>query len=467
MQKSTSVRAPVVAGSFYPGDEKSLSRDIGRFLSSEPSLGLRGVHAILVPHAGYMYSGQVAAASYREIGKSFKRVFIMAGNHNGDANFNGISLPQESFFSIPGAEISVSKIVGDLEKKEYFVKEPLAHINHTIEVQLPFLNHIKGSPKHPDFEIIPMVTGYLTEKQIASITETLSAYVDNDTLFIFSADLSHYHRDDEAKKLDAYSLDALMGRNLRQMLDAETCGSHALAIMLSLAKKHGWEPTLIKHLTSGDVSGDRSRVVGYGSVAFHEKLSLIHDEKKQLLEIARTTIEEFVREKKRFKTAKSSLDKLPILRIPRGAFVTLKKKGDLRGCIGDLKPDGALFLTVEENAISAASRDPRFSPVTPDELKDIEVSISILDYPELVTVSDPSEYPKVLKPNVDGVIIQYNGRQSTYLPQVWEQLPEPKQFLSSLCQKQGSPSDCWQNKNTILYKYSGFEFGEKEFDRKK
>ena len=454
------VRTPAVAGQFYPSDPGELFNDVTRLLASSPAIGLGRVHTILVPHAGYAFSAAVAAASFRELDRNFRRVFILASNHNGAVGFAGVSLPDETRYAIPGAEIPLSGVINDLRDPTLFVHEPLAHVMQMVEVELPFLHQLRGRPKPADYAIVPMILGRMDTNAIDRLAAILDGYADPTTVFVFSVDLSHYYSDQTARQLDQYTVDALMARDRSAIRTAITDGDQVLDTMLALVQRRGWQPTFLMARNSGDATGEKDHVVGYAAIAFHEPFSLSEAEKRDLLAFARTRVEEQVRHGRVPEPDGAWLDQHPIFRIPRGVFVTLEKKGRLRGCVGDIMPSKPLYLGVQESAVNAAVNDHRFQPVTEDELRDLSISLSVLDYPARVYVSRPEEYLQVLKPGKDGVILDYNGRRSTFLPQVWRDLPKPEDFLSSLALKQGSPADAWRSPSAILYRYEAYAFGE-------
>jgi AmmeMemoRadiSam system protein A/AmmeMemoRadiSam system protein B len=431
------VRPPAVAGQFYPSDPSELF----------------GVHAILVPHAGYPFSAAVAAASFRELGPNFRRVFILASNHNSAVSFANVSLPDVTSYAIPGAEIPLSAVVKDLRDPTLFVHEPLAHVMHMVEVELPFLHQLRGRPQPADYAIVPMILGRMDTKAVDRLAALLDGYADSTTVFVFSADLSHYYPYETARRLDQYTVDAVMARDRSAIARAVTDGDQVLDTMLALAQRRGWQPTFLMARNSGDATGEKDRVVGYAAIAFHDPFSLTEAEKRDLLAFARTRVEEQVRHGRVPEPDVAWLDKHPIFRISRGVFVTLEKKGRLRGCIGDLMPSKPLYLGVQESAVNAAVNDHRFPPVSEDEMRDLSISISVLDYPARVHVSRPEEYLQVLRPGKDGVILDYNGKRSTFLP-------KPEDFLSSLALKQGSPADAWRSPSAVLYRYEAYAFGE-------
>jgi AmmeMemoRadiSam system protein B/AmmeMemoRadiSam system protein A len=454
------IRPAAAAGLFYPDDPDKLYQEIDNLLRAKQPINLQNVHATLVPHAAYMYSGDTAAASFREVAKDFQRVFILAANHSGEANFKGVSLPAFSHYEIPGVQIPLSGIVDELLEDPLFVQEPAAHTKYVIEVELPFLYGLKGLPEQPSFTIIPMILGQMAEADITRLAEILNSYADDKTLFIFSVDLSHFYTDKKARQLDSFTIQSILSRDSAALSQTTADGPQVLLTMIGLAELNGWESTLLQYRNSGAVSGDRSRVVGYAAIAFHQPFSLTKDEKTELLRLARSTIEEYLQKGDFSDTDPALLEKHTILKIPRGVFVTLKKDGQLRGCIGDIISPNPLHEGVQFCAFRSAFKDTRFSPVTLDELDNLVISISVLEFPSQIKVKNPLEYPSVLWPGKDGIIMVHKGKRSTYLPQVWDDIPDPIEFLSRLCLKQDSPANCWQDSQTILYRYGALEFAE-------
>ncbi|MBD3309102.1 AmmeMemoRadiSam system protein B [candidate division KSB3 bacterium] len=466
------VRNALVAGQFYPGGKEALIAQIQEYLTQAEPSDLPGpLHALVAPHAGYIYSGPIAASAYRQIRHPFKRVFILASNHSSYAEVNGLSVPEYTYYATPLGEVRVSPIVRELEQDERIASVPEAHTTHIIEVHLPFLQTVLKE----DFEIVPVITGRIDWDDVTRFGELFNRYVDEETLFIVSTDLSHYHPYDEAVSLDRACVRALETLDTRGVVNAELCGQGAALILLEIAKKRGWQGKILDYRNSGDTAGDKQRVVGYGAVAYYgaarqsetkrpATLSpnrLSAEERHLLLELAETTVAKYVKEQETYQPDVQHFSQFPRLTEPRGAFVTLTKQGALRGCIGNLIGQQPLYLTVRDNAIKAAAQDPRFPPVTPEELAAIEVSVSVLDPPRLLHVSQPEEYLTHLTPQ-DGVILVCGTQSATYLPQVWEQLPQPREFLRRLCLKGGATPDCWRNPATRLYTYGAQEFGRGE-----
>ena len=454
------IRPAAAAGVFYPFSGDALSGEIDKLLSAAQPIKLQGVQAVLVPHAGYIYSGKVAAASFREVAGDFRRVFILAANHSGEANFSGVSLPPYSHYEIPGVQIPVANIVDDLLADPLFQEVPAAHTKYVIEVELPFLHGLKGKAAHPDFTVIPMILGKMDNDAIARLAEILNGYADDKTLFVFSVDLSHFYTDSKARQLDSLTIQSILSRDSKTLSQTTADGPQVLLTMVQLAELQGWESTLLKYDNSGTVSGDRSNVVGYAAIAFHEPFTLSPGEKHELLKLARSTIEEYLEKGDFSETDSILLEKHSIMRIPRSVFVTLKKSGKLRGCIGDIVSPGPLHENIQLCAVRSAAKDNRFSPVTLEELDGLVISISVLEFPTQLQADNPLQYPSLLQPGKDGVIIVYKGKRSIYLPQVWEDIPNPVNFLSQLCLKQGSPANCWQDRQAILYRYGALEFSE-------
>jgi AmmeMemoRadiSam system protein B/AmmeMemoRadiSam system protein A len=459
-EMADNTRPAAAAGQFYPFSGEALAAEIEKLLSAAPPIGLKRVQAILVPHAGYIYSGSIAAAAFREVGSDFQRVFILAANHSSEADFSNVSLPPYSHYQVPGARIPLANVVDDLMKDQLFQEVPAAHTKYVIEVELPFLHGLKRKAARPDFTIIPMILGKMNKEAIAGLAEILSSYADERTLFVFSVDLSHFYPDRKARQLDSSTIQAILSRDDDVLSRTTADGPQVLRTMVRLAELQGWESTLLKYDNSGTVSGDPSSVVGYSAIAFHEPFSLSAVEKQKLLQLARRTIEEYLDKGDYNSTGPDLLEKHAILNIPRSVFVTLKKSGELRGCIGDIVSPNPLHENIQFCAVRSAVNDYRFEPVSHEELNTLVISISVLEFPTQLQVDNPLQYPSMLRPGKDGVILSYNGKRSTYLPQVWEEIPNPVSFLSQLCLKQGSPSTCWQERQAKLYRYGALEFGE-------
>jgi AmmeMemoRadiSam system protein A len=327
-----------------------------------------------------------------------------------------------------------------------------------IEIELPFLAEANGGRP---FELVPVIVGALPSyDDVRRLAGALAALDAPGTVFVFSVDLSHYHPYDVAASRDRACLDAVVRMDAPDVVRCDADGTQVLAAMVELAARLGTTPRLLAYANSGDVSGDRGRVVGYGAVAFEDRLVLTRDEGAALLALARASLERAVREGRPADVSPEVAGRFPRLRADRGTFVTLKVGGRLRGCIGSLEAREPLAAGVARNALLAALRDPRFEPVKERELAGIRVSISVLDAPRPLALSGAALLAR-LGADRPGVILEHEGRTSTFLPAVWEELPDPAQFLAALCEKQGAPATCWTSAATRFRTYAATEFGER------
>jgi hypothetical protein len=274
--------------------------------------------------------------------------------------------------------------------------------------------------------------------------------------------LSHYHPYSAAKELDKRCVKAICDVDIDQMKAQEACGKTPVLALMHLARLKGWKAQLLDYRNSGDATGDKDRVVGYTAVAFYAPTSqsLTVPERRLLLELARKSLKNAA--------AGASLpegvakDVPPTLSEKRACFVTLTKGGTLRGCIGHLTAIEPLHEAVIENARNAALRDPRFPAVKPDEVDNIKIEISVLTEPQPLPFSSPDDLLSKLHPNEDGVLLRIGPRTSTFLPQVWAQIPDKVQFLNHLAQKAGCEPSEWRGKDTqvSIYHVECFEEGE-------
>jgi AmmeMemoRadiSam system protein B/AmmeMemoRadiSam system protein A len=463
------VRKPNVAGQFYPGTRGALESAVSGYLEQAVKEELSGqLRALVAPHAGYMYSGPIAAYAYEQIDRPFRRVVILASNHSRVANFEGISVPEFTHYATPLGEVRVSPLAQEWLKLDRITYDDAAHTTHIIEVHLPFLQTVLPE----NFEILPMITGRIDWRDVERFGELLNTLVDEDTLFIVSTDLSHYHGYEEAVTLDTTCIQAIEQLDTSGVIQAELCGQGAALILMEVAKKQGWQGKILDYRNSGDTAGDKNRVVGYAAIAFSLSgnspvqtgsdspvIKLSEEEQHVLVELAQETVELYVKEGNAFEPERDQFAAYPRLMEERGSFVTLKKDGQLRGCIGNIIGRQPLYLSIRDNAIRAATRDPRFKPVTEADLTDITVSVSVLDVPRPFQVDSPDDYLEQLT-HQDGVILISGNRSATYLPQVWKELPKPGEFLSRLCLKAGTSANCWRNPQTQVYTYRAQEFGE-------
>ncbi|MFB3813990.1 MAG: AmmeMemoRadiSam system protein B [Terriglobales bacterium] len=470
-QKSAEqVRPPAVAGAFYPGDAKELAATVDAFVASAkpPEIGGQLV-ALISPHAGYPYSGAVAGHGYALLkGRKYTRVVVLAPSHH-DA-FEFASVYDGDYYSTPLGRIPVDK---DFARRLAAFGPAMklssrAHTDskeHSLEVQLPFLQRVLG-----DLKLVPVIMGTQDYDSSRSLGVALARLIqNNDALIVASSDLSHFHPYDEAVKLDRKTLNALTGwdyfsasRNFERRVWEACGGGPVVAAMIAAERLGANDVRLLKYANSGDVTADRLRVVGYGSLAVvrvpglkpvgEPSFSLTSREREELLKLARKSVETAVRDKKLYEPPPVTLDALA---QERGAFVTLKEKGQLRGCIGYTSAFTPLYLTVRDVAAFAAVRDTRFAPVRASELPELEYEISVLS--PLRRVTDI----KQIQVGRHGLLMKNGQSEGILLPQVPTELGwDRKTFLEETCEKAGMQRNCWQDPDTDMFMFTALVFEE-------
>jgi len=467
---------------WYPSTASKLSALVDSYLTNAKSDPVPGkVIGLVAPHAGYRFSGQVAAYSYKQIkGMSFDTVVIIGPSHN--VGFSGVAILDSGVFRNPLGDVEIdSTIVKQLIKENSAIKSNLqAHIpEHSIEVQIPFLQRALTN-----FKIVPILMQDFSKQNCDMLSNALASVLkDKKVLLVASTDMTHYPVYDESVKADNVTMKALETMNsdvMRQRLDAYMkkdvnelycmlCGEGPVYVVMDTAKKLGADSVkVLKHANSGDVpEGTKDRVVGYMAVAFYEsdktekKVSynnmdtpLTEEQQKVLLKLARDTINLYLKsgQKMQFESQDERF------KVKQGAFVTLRKHDDLRGCIGYIIPMEALSDTIIDMAIAAATEDPRFRRVTPAEMKDIDIEISVLSIPCRVKSADEIEMGK------HGVIVCRGMRKGVFLPQVADETGWDKEtFLQHLCSdKAGLPKDAWKDKDIEMDTFTAQVFEEKK-----
>jgi AmmeMemoRadiSam system protein A len=250
--------------------------------------------------------------------------------------------------------------------------------------------------------------------------------------------------------------------NIEAMKGQEACGKDPILTLMYLAKSKGWHVRMLDYRNSGDTSGQKSRVVGYGAVAFYAPSKTAEnfspEERKWMLELARKALKESVTAGNLPQVAPAGV--AAKLTDAKGCFVTLTENGALRGCVGNILPAGPLYRAIMSNAQNAALRDHRFMPVQASELDRIEIEVSVLTEPEPLDFKDSQDLLDRLQPGEDGVILKIGDRMATYLPQVWEQIPDKQEFLRSLAVKAGCAGDAWKTGPTSVAIYHVEAFKE-------
>jgi len=446
-------RAAAVSGSFYPADSLELSRMVEGFLESAETSD-PAPKAMIVPHAGYIYSGSVAASAYarlHSVRHIIKRVVLLGPAHR--VAVKGLATLNTDGFDTPLGTIPIDQQAVDqsLALPQVTVSD-IAHLQeHSLEVHLPFLQTCLDS-----FTLVPFVVGEANENEVAEVLELL--WGGKETLIVISSDLSHFHDYATANAMDQKTSQVI--ENLRpDAIDYDdACGRNPIKGLLQLARQHHYPVRMIDLKNSGDTAGTKDRVVGYGAYVLNEKSNNVRytwNEGQQLLQLAKESIQYGLRHGKPM-TINTKQYGNHLLQN-RASFVTLKKAGQLRGCIGSLLASRPLVEDVSHNAFSAAFHDPRFPPLKDNEYEDLEFHISILGLPEPMTFIDEQDLVNQLRVGIDGLILEDRGRKGTFLPSVWENLAEPKQFWQQLKAKAGLPLDHWSNSIKVSrYTTQGF-----------
>lgn len=477
-KKQVNIRKAAVAGMFYPEEKRALKNMIKGFLDKAEEIKIEAKPKILiVPHAGYEYSGQTAGYGFKQLeGVDFRRVVLIGPSHTDW--FDGLALSDDDIWQTPLGDLEVdSDFLAKLakENKKIFYRQSAHSKEHCLEVELPFLQTLLK-----DFKIAPIVMGEPTLKNAEILADSLAKNIDSKTLIVISSDLSHYPSYELANQIDKKTIGAIlsgeaenfekilketMNQNL-ESLDTCACGEGPIKAGLILAERLGLKKIkLLKYVNSGDITGDYSRVVGYASIAFFkesektsafaEKESLSEDDKKELLALARQSIEVYLKEGKmpEFATASERLKQ------PRGAFVTLRKKNELRGCIGRLEApeEEPLYKIVAQMAAAAATQDARFYSVRLEELKDIKIEISVLS--PLKKIKSPFQEIELGR---HGVAIKNGFRSGVFLPQVAiETNWDLETFMNELCEhKAGISKDDWKTGEADIYIFTAEVFKE-------
>jgi AmmeMemoRadiSam system protein B/AmmeMemoRadiSam system protein A len=470
--QSPKIRQPAVAGSFYPAGPAELGKMIDGFLSKAAPPPQEKLVALVAPHAGYVYSGPVAAYSYALLkGRKYDRVVVIAPSHYEAFGFS--SVYDGAAYVTPFGQVPVDQaFAAKLAKMSPTIKlsgvghtPSPDHPEHSVEVQLPFLQRVLGQ-----FQLVPIVMGDQSYDNCRALGAALAKLVQGtNTLIVASSDLSHYHKYDEAEKLDHKTLKAIeeydyldLARNLELRVWEACGGGPIVATMIAAERLGATQAKVLHYANTGDVTGDHSRVVGYGAVALvkaasgamsdEAAFSLTKPEKDTLLQIARKSVETAVREGKQYECSTGGLEALA---QERGAFVTLTEHGQLRGCIGYVSPLKPLYLTVRDVARMAALQDRRFRPVTANELRDLQYEISVLS--PLRRVRDIQE----IRIGQDGLLIHTVEREGLLLPQVasdekWNRAT----FLEQVCYKAGLAAGAWRNDDADLFRFTALVFGE-------
>lgn len=463
------VRPAAVAGAFYPADPARLQAEVRSMLRAahDPLEAANRVvpKALIVPHAGYVYSGETAARGYARLAgmrDRIRRVVLLGPAHR--VHVRGLALPEADTFETPLGPVAVDRdAVRELSAlRQVVAARPVHAAEHSLEVHLPFLIEMLG-----DFKLVPLVVGEATSAMVAEVIDLL--WGGPDTLIVVSSDLSHYHPYRDAVRIDNATIASILARDMH-LNHEQACGATPINGLMQVARRRNMTVDLVDQCNSGDTAGGRDRVVGYASLVLTEarEFDVAGDGNASkavvpqwfpadggavLLGLARNAI------------ARALGLPTPIsgpaawLANSAAVFVTLTRDGVLRGCIGSLAAHRALGADVAENAVAAALRDPRFNPVTTADLPTIRIEVSLLMAPEVLRFDNETDLLAQLMPHQDGLIFEAEGRRSTFLPQVWEQIPEPRAFLAALKRKAGLDGDYW-NAGVSVSRYRAVKFSE-------
>ena len=466
-----------LAGRWYPADANKLKKEVGQLYKKSDVKPDKDIIAMILPHAGYQYSGRTTAMGIQSLGRQYKRIVVIGPSHYMPIE-NVLSVPRETTYRTPLGDVAIdTAFVDKLLEYPQFQVIPQANLpEHSTQIEVPLLQYAQK-----DFKLVLIVAGQCSMKTITKAASILSSLVDKDTLVIASSDFVHYGPDygyvpfkenvqEGLKNLDmgAYKyikkLDSSGFVEYKEKTGATICGYVPIAILLSMLDKSS-DAHLINYATSGQLTGNFTNSVSYFSIAFsgqwqksspvkQESSGLTKEDKKQLLDFAKKSIVSYLDNQKILEVPDGNLSDR--LKEPRAAFVTLSENHQLRGCIGDIFPWQPLYKSVISNAVNAALNDRRFNPVGKDELKNITIEISAL------TVPKPVASYQEIRIGIDGVVLKKGAYSAVFLPQV---APEQKwsrdEMLQNLSLKAGLPADGWKEGASFLV-FQAEVFGEAE-----
>ncbi len=468
-----SVKEPNVSGSFYPSNAKELSAMIEQMLTeAKPFTSENHIYGIIAPHAGYIYSGRIAASAYKAVYmKRYSTVIILAPSHY--HYLKKAAVYKSGFFRTPLGLVSVDSAFTKelLKNRRYFAYLPeVFEKEHAIEVQLPFLQ----KSLH-DFSIAPVIISGGSYSRYEEIADILAKLISGrkDILIIASTDMSHFHDQKQANDIDKTTLSLIADNNARALFEnlakgnSELCGEAAVITLMLTMKKIGADQTnILNYATSADTTNSSTdRVVGYCSVLYSKSLKktidiipqggkdmLTQTQKSELLSMARKSIRDYLKSGERQKIQTND----PLFLEKRGAFVTLKKGKMLRGCIGRVVADEPLIKVICDMAIEAATGDPRFPSVSESELDSLDIEISVMS--PIKQITDISK----IKIGTHGIIIRKGFASGLLLPQVATEYKwNTEQFLEQTCIKAHLNPDEWK-KGAKIFIFSAEVFGEKK-----
>ncbi|MCR9257134.1 MAG: AmmeMemoRadiSam system protein B [Alphaproteobacteria bacterium] len=432
------LRQPAVAGTFYPADPTELANQVGEMIRSAREHPVTP-KAIVAPHAGYRFSGPTAGHAYRTLlrrNTEIERVVLVGPNHR--MPLKGMAVASQDFWATPLGPVAI-----DWESVRAILDDPAVTVNdapfageHGLEVHLPFL--IRSLC---EFKLVPILIGETPMEDVARVLKKL--WGGPETLIVVSSDLSHYHDYDTARAKDLAALKAIECLQPEALRDDQACGRFSIKGLLSVARDYDLRATVLDYCNSGDRGAGKNSVVGYGSVAFE------YASDAKLKDGIRTSLSGLVRKVIGSALKTGNMPNLeagpmpPEMRAHRATFVTLTLDGKLRGCIGSTAPHRPLFEDVATNGYKAAFGDPRFPNLTHEEAGRVHVHVSILSTPRPILAESDVDLGRQLHPDRDGLILTDGKYRSLFLPQVWESIHQPEDFIAHLKRKAGLPADHW------------------------
>ncbi len=470
-------RMPVVAGQFYPKNPAQLRSELAYyFATAKPAKEKTAITiAILSPHAGYVFSGAVAASSYNQLPENiyYEKIFLLGTSHR--TYFEGASIYNRGHYVTPLGTVKVDIPLATKLIKDFncFTFRPDAHYaEHSLEVQLPFLQY----KLKQDFEIIPIILGTQSPQMCLKIADALKPFFKPGNLFIISTDFSHYPNYSDAVRIDRITAESVLSNSPEKFLKTIRknenqgiknlstcmCGWTSVLTLLYLTENNpDYTYYPIDYKNSGDTKyGDKSRVVGYHSIIVTMKdpdnktteLNFSNEEKQTLLKIARNTIIKYVSKQK--VTEPGTEDITLNLKKLNGVFVTIYKKGKLRGCVGQFRSRQPLYKLIQDMAISSSTKDHRFPPVTEEELDQLDIEISVLSPMKKIESIDEIDLGK------HGIYIVKGSYSGTFLPKVAVDNDWNKEELLGHCARDKARIgwDGW--KDADIYIYEAYIFSE-------
>lgn len=420
------IKSANCAGKFYPSERSELLALLDNFYSKSKNDSGYFSRAIIVPHAGYIFSGELAMKGYMYLNPESQNIFIFAPSHY--ARLFGCVSSDYDEFETP---LGNCKVNSELVKDFVIDNEVFAN-EHSIEVQLPFIKYFFNNAK-----IIPVLYGCEDYKNISAIIEKY--WQDSNNSFVISSDLSHFYPERDANKIDKYTAQMIEIGYIKDFDVEQACGAVGVCALTDFAMENKYSLIRVGLTNSAVVTGDSSRVVGYGSWFLYEgsKNNYIKEYfSNTVIDICQKSIMSGLQ-----LGDFSEIQAPCVFEEAAAVFVTLTIHGVLRGCVGSVIPHRTLMKDLRENAHSAAFKDTRFEPLTKEEFPYIDIEVSLLSYPEKIEFSTEDELLNKIIPFKDGIIIRDGEYQSVYLPEVWDDLPDKRDFLKSLKLKAGMEED--------------------------